>query len=74
MKIRIACFGYLLPPGSVGEFIDLPAGARVGDIPAQLGIAGDEVAMFFIGDQRVASDHLLTDGDFVKLFPPITGG
>ncbi|WP_161625352.1 MoaD/ThiS family protein [Maridesulfovibrio hydrothermalis] len=59
---------------SEGIFLEIPEGSSAGDLPACLGFEPEKVAMYFIGEARVEFDHPLTEGDVVKMFPPITGG
>lgn len=74
MKIKIVCFSHLGSYLAEGRFFDVQENTVVGDLPELLGFGVEKVAMFFVGDLRVDEGYSLTEGDVVKIFPPITGG
>jgi transketolase len=54
--------------------VRLPAGARVRDAVAALGIPEDHAAIVVCGDQHLELAAPLADGADVSLFPPLAGG
>jgi molybdopterin converting factor small subunit len=51
-----------------------PAGARVADVVADLGIEPKEIGMIFIGGKHAELDRALAAGDALALFPLLGGG
>lgn len=75
MKIKIRLFGHLSALLKDEEkLIEIPDGSLVGDVPSVIGVGQKDISIFFVGHDRVDRDHVLTDGDVLKLIPPITGG
>lgn len=81
MKIRVHFYGLLKQDvGSKEQVIDLGQGATVADLLAAL--AEQQPALrprlatvaCAVGDELVAPDHPLRDGDAVALLPPVSGG
>ncbi|MBC7235804.1 MAG: MoaD/ThiS family protein [Chloroflexi bacterium] len=64
------------PPLRPGEALKLevPEGATVGALLAQLGLPREEVKVTFVNGRAVQENHPLRHGDEVGVFPPIGGG
>ncbi len=54
--------------------IDLPEKATLSDLFDKLGIPSDEVKTSFVNSVMQPSDHTLSKGDDVGIFPPVGGG
>ena len=79
MTIEIRLFATLaqfLPPDSRSGIatLDLPEGTSVGDVIAALGIPPALPYIVLVNGQDVDTDHGLTPGDVVSVFPPLAGG
>ncbi len=74
MKIKLICFGHLTVYHSNNDCLEIPDGSVTSDLPVLLGFPAKDVAMYFVGEQRVSADHEILNEDVVKIFPPITGG
>jgi molybdopterin converting factor small subunit len=79
VKVEVQLFATLaayLPRGAAGDSVSLemPAGVRVADVIQVLGIPDDLDCLRVVNGLDAASDHRLTDGDVVSLFPPLAGG
>lgn len=74
MEIKVICFGYIADNLESENIINVPEGTLAGQLPSFLCFDAEKVAMYFIEEERVSSDFLLTEGDVVKIFPFITGG
>ncbi|MGB9722840.1 MAG: MoaD/ThiS family protein [Chloroflexia bacterium] len=61
------------PPGTPLS-LELPAGTRLGELFARLGIPPEELKTAFVNNRRQEEGYLLRDGDRVALFPPVAGG
>lgn len=49
--------------------LDLPAGARVSDVLAALGLTGSQVRVLMVNGRPIRDDLALADGDRLGLFP-----
>ncbi len=79
MKIRVKLFATLrdlFPQLGIGEAmeVDLPDGATVADLIAQLRIPREEVKLVYVGGRLKGDDYVLRNGDEVGIFPPVGGG
>ncbi|WP_432735512.1 MoaD/ThiS family protein [Maridesulfovibrio sp. FT414] len=74
MRIKVVCFSHLGSYNAETDFVGMDDGTRAGEVPGLLGFCADDVAMYFVGDERVGPERVLADGNVLKLFPPITGG
>jgi sulfur-carrier protein len=54
--------------------VDLPDGATVADLIAELGLPDEEIKVTFINHRACPRDRKLEPGDEVGIFPPIGGG
>ncbi len=78
MRIEVRLFATLAgllpadrrPQGS----LDVPAGSRVADVPALLGMTEGVPHMILVNGEDVPGEHVLTEGDALDLFPPLAGG
>ncbi len=76
MKIRVRLFAGLRERVGTGENeMELPAGARAGDVWELLQI-GDEPAglAYAVNRVYVGREHALADGDELAIIPPVSGG
>jgi molybdopterin converting factor small subunit len=64
------------PVGFKGDVVqvDLPDGAAVRDAAIALGVPTDMVHAVFVNDKQGTLDTALSEGDAVRLFPPVAGG
>lgn len=60
-------------PGAALE-VDLPEGATVAALLAELGVPLEEARMIFVNGRARPPDWALQPGDVVGIFPPIGGG
>jgi len=74
MKIKVTCFGHLAIYHASSEYVEVDKGLAAKDLPRILGFSAKDVAMYFIGEQRVDPEYKLSSEDVIKIFPPITGG
>lgn len=65
-----------LPAGALDDTVvlDLPPGARVGDVVAALGIPTNHAKIALVNGQQSDFDAVLQGGEQVSLFPPLAGG
>ena len=54
--------------------VEVPPGARVGDLLARFGVPMDESAVILVNGRTGAPEHVLKDGDVVAVFPSMAGG
>ena len=54
--------------------LELPEGTTLSELYEMLKVPPGEVKRTFVSGLSKGSDHVLTDGDRVALFPPIGGG
>ncbi len=54
--------------------VDLPDGAVLADLFAQLGLPTEEVRMAFVNARARPEDWHLEAGDEIGIFPPVGGG
>lgn len=63
------------PQGVIDRLeLELPEGAGVGALLEQLGINPRRGVLVVVNDQLVRGDAPLSDGDHVRLVPPVSGG
>jgi molybdopterin converting factor small subunit len=64
------------PAGFKGDVVqvDLPDGATVRDAATHLSVPTDMIHAVFVNDQQSLLDTVLSEGDAVRLFPPVAGG
>ncbi len=79
MLIHVRLFAMLrhyLPQAELGTFtaVELPEGATVVDLLAQLGVPAAEAKVVFVNGRTRPLDWALAPGDEVGVFPPIGGG
>ncbi len=79
MQVEVRLFATLrryLPSLKAGEgyTLNLPEGATVADALAALGVPVDDSQQAFVDGQAVGWDHVLKEGDSVRVFPPMAGG
>src|SRR5438128_2402856 len=76
MNVTVKLFAGLRERAGAGvRELDLPDGARAGDVWPQLGL-GDEPdgLLYAVNLEYAAKDAALADGDEVALIPPVSGG
>ena len=76
MRVTVRLFAGLRERAGAGErVLDLPTGARLGDVWAPLGLGEKPDGLLYAVNKDYASgDRLLADGDEVALIPPVSGG
>jgi molybdopterin converting factor small subunit len=79
MKVEVRLFATLqpyLPPGAHGDSISLevPAGATVRDVVESLKIPSEGDCLTVVNGRDAASELVLSPGDELALFPPLSGG
>jgi molybdopterin synthase catalytic subunit len=81
LEIQILYFATLRDLiGTRKENLTLPAESTVGDLKQQLSARGDRIAMavgsalFSVNREFAFSEELLSEGDEVGVFPPVSGG
>jgi molybdopterin converting factor small subunit len=64
------------PDLGIGEAfpVELPPGSTVGDLIRHLDLPDDQVKIVFVNAHFRESDHVLSDGDELGIFPPVGGG
>jgi MoaE-MoaD fusion protein len=72
----VRLFAGLREQAGVGEReLDLPAGSRLADVWAPLGLGDEpEGLLYAVNKDYATGDRLLADGDEVALIPPVSGG
>ena len=50
--------------------MELPAGARVEDLPPRLGLSHDRIKMIMVNGRGATMNREISEGDRVALFPP----
>lgn len=79
MKVDVALFAYLSdyqPDGLGGRHaraLELPEGATIADVIADLGLP-DQPRIVFVNGRHAAEDSTLRDGVRLAIFPPVAGG
>lgn len=81
MQIEVLYFATLRDlAGARKERLDLPEASTVGDLRARLSKRGDRLAqalnsaLFSVNREFAFPEELLTEGDEVGVFPPVSGG
>jgi MoaE-MoaD fusion protein len=76
VKVVVRLFAGLREQAGTGERdVELPEGAEVGDVWAQLGLGAEPAGLLYAVNQEYARrDSPLVDGDEVALIPPVSGG
>lgn len=79
MKIRVKVYATLTKyvGGAIMHDpieIDLPEKATLSDLFGRLDIPREEVKTSFVNSVMQPSDHTLSEGDDVGIFPPVGGG
>lgn len=79
MKVYVKLFALLRqhhpgPNRSIPLEVELPDGATAADLVPALQLPQALVRHAFINNEQKTLDTLLTDGDHINLFPPVTGG
>jgi molybdopterin converting factor subunit 1 len=76
VRVRVRLFAGLREQAGVGEReLDLPAGSRLADVWAPLGLGDEpEGLLYAVNKDYATGDRLLADGDEVALIPPVSGG
>jgi sulfur carrier protein ThiS len=78
VRIEVRLFATLsgFPPHDrrAERSLDVPAGSRVADIPAVLGIPDATPRMILVNGEDAPADRVLTEGDALDVFPPLAGG
>jgi molybdopterin synthase catalytic subunit len=77
MRVRVRLFAALRElAGTPERELELPEGARVGDVWAtmpELGVE-PEGLLYALNKEYVKADHKLVDGDELAVIPPVSGG
>ncbi len=79
MKVWVKLFATLqglFPDLGIGEAmqVEMPDGATVGDLIAQLRLPPEEVKLVYVNGRLKKIDHPLSDGNEIGIFPPVGGG
>lgn len=74
MNVTVKLFASLRIGRFKSEVWEMPAGSKVIDILAKLGLQGREVAILRVNGRDVPDEQKLMDGDIITLFPPMGGG
>jgi sulfur carrier protein ThiS len=77
VRVRLfATYRRYLPEGaSGGEFeLDLPAGSRLGDAVARLGLPVEGESVFLVNGRTLPPEVSLQEGDVISAFPAMAGG
>jgi molybdopterin synthase catalytic subunit len=81
MKVRVRMFAGLVALVGAREIeVDVRDGATASMLKAHIGELHPAVVAFLpsvvcaVGEEYVAGDFALADGDFVALIPPVSGG
>jgi molybdopterin converting factor small subunit len=79
MKVYVKLFALLRdhhpgPDRSVPLEVVLADGATVADLGPALALPAQLVRSAFVNNQAAGLETALTDGDQVRLFPPVVGG
>ena len=76
MHVVVRLFAGLRERAGAGERrLELPAGARVGEVWAALDLGERPGSLLYAVNREYASDdRLLADGDEIALIPPVSGG
>jgi molybdopterin synthase catalytic subunit len=76
MNVRVRLFAGLRERAGTGErMIELPDGARAGDVWARLELGDEPHGLLYAVNKRYANpDAGLSEGDEVALIPPVSGG
>ena len=76
MRVTVRLFAGLRERAGSGErVLDLPAGSRLGDVWAPLGLGEEpEGLLYAVNKEYAGGDRRLADGDEVALIPPVSGG
>jgi MoaE-MoaD fusion protein len=76
MRITVRLFAGLREQAGTGaRELELPTGARLGDVWAPLGLGEEPEGLLYAVNKDYASgDRLLADGDEIALIPPVSGG
>ncbi len=78
INVRVRLFGdlrkYVSRDSPEMQTVSLPAGSRVTDVLATLGVAPDEELTPGLNGQQVDRETLLNDGDELLVFGPMEGG
>jgi molybdopterin synthase catalytic subunit/molybdopterin converting factor small subunit len=76
MRVVVRLFAGLRERAGVAErTLDLPDGARVGDVWARLDLGGEPDGLLYaVNKAYAARERELVEGDEVALIPPVSGG
>lgn len=74
MKIKTRLFATLRNNRGKEVEVEVAAGATVKEIIDVLSIKRDEVALLLINGRDGSFDTVLTETDYISLFPPVGGG
>jgi molybdopterin synthase catalytic subunit len=76
MRVSVRLFAGLRErTGTEALELDLPAGSRVADVWAQLGLGEEPEGLLYAVNKNYASaERSLAEGDEVALIPPVSGG
>jgi molybdopterin synthase sulfur carrier subunit len=73
----LASYRQYLPEDSDAQAsypFQIPAGACVNDVLAELPIPEEDYYTFFVNGRHARGDTILHDGDIVSVFPAVGGG
>jgi molybdopterin synthase catalytic subunit len=76
MQVRVRFFGSLKERAGNPEMsMELPDGSKVEDLLRNIGdlVKGVDI-MIAVNGRKVDEKHILSDGDIVAIFPPVSGG
>jgi len=79
MRITVKLFSVMRkyqPELAVGESLslDVPCGTTTGEVKALVGIPPAVTVLAMVSGRVRKPEHVLSDGDAIYLFPPVSGG
>ena len=73
MRVTLVLYGHNALKHGPRKEVEVEEGKRVGELLKELGIGTNEHHIL-VNERRVNEDHLLKDGDVVKVLPIVYGG
>lgn len=74
MKIKVKLFATFREGRGKEVFFDIQSGKQVKDILELLGIKEEEIAILLVNGRDAKIDQILSNEDYISLFPPVGGG
>ncbi|AEH24375.1 MoaD/ThiS family protein [Pyrococcus yayanosii] len=73
MKVVLILYGELALKFSPRSEVEVEEGTTIGELLRKLGISAEEHHIL-VNEKKVSEDHVLKEGDIVKLLPVVFGG